>query len=162
MGSVSRRLAILSFAIAVPAIGLGHASAEECDYKKCGALMARDGSASWGLSGPRDYSPDTKKACAELAACVRRAKNNPAGRAAAAAAPGSSASKSSAKDSAPVLHAEPADKEAKVVQPAPTNAVHDNSGHGPPNADRSDGKPTQCFAVAEILVAVDCSPSKPQ
>jgi hypothetical protein len=144
------------------AIGFDYASAEECDYKRCGALMARDGSASWGLSGPRDYAPDTKRACAELNACVRRAKNNSAGRAAAAAAAGSSASKSSPKDSATILNPEPADKEAKVTQPASTGTVHENSSHGSPDADHSNNKPTQCFAVAEILVAVDCSPSRPQ
>src|SRR6516164_607598 len=55
--------------------------------------------ASWGVSGQRDYSPDTKRACAELNACVRRAKNNSAGRAAAAPAPGSSSLKSSPKGS---------------------------------------------------------------
>jgi hypothetical protein len=75
MGSQSRAslsFAVgLSFAISVLAIGLG-ASAEECDYRTCGALMARDGSLSWAVSGRRDYSPDTKRACAELNACVRR------------------------------------------------------------------------------------------
>jgi hypothetical protein len=49
MGSQSRRFAILSFAVSVSAIGLG-ASAEECDYKTCGALMARDGLVSWAVS----------------------------------------------------------------------------------------------------------------
>jgi hypothetical protein len=78
MVSQSRRLAILSFAVSMLAVGLECASAEECDYKTCGALMARDGSVSWAVSGPRDYSPDTKRACAELNACVRRAKNNSA------------------------------------------------------------------------------------
>ncbi len=87
MSSAPRRLAILSFAIALLAIGLDYARAEECDYKRCGALMARDGLVSWAASGPRDYSPDTKRACAELNACLRRAKNNSAGRAAAAAPP---------------------------------------------------------------------------
>jgi hypothetical protein len=52
------------------------------------------------VSGRRDYSPDTKRACAELNACVRRAKNNSAGRAAAAPAPGSSSLNSSPKGSA--------------------------------------------------------------
>jgi hypothetical protein len=78
MVSQSRRFAILSFAVGTLAVGLECTSAEECDYKTCGALMARDGSVSWAVSGPRDYSPDTKRACAELNACVRRAKNNSA------------------------------------------------------------------------------------
>jgi hypothetical protein len=110
MGSQSRAslsFAVgLSFAISVLAIGLG-ASAEECDYKTCGALMARDGSLSWAVSGRRDYSPDTKRACAELNACVRRVKSNSAGRAVAAPAVGSSSLKS---DSATDLKLEPADK----------------------------------------------------
>jgi len=55
-------------------ISLECTSAEECDYKTCGALMARDGLVSWAVSGRHDYSPDTKRACAELNACVRRAK----------------------------------------------------------------------------------------
>jgi hypothetical protein len=79
MGSQPRRLAILSFVVSMSAIGLRCASAEECDYKTCGALMARDASVSWAVSGPHDYSPDTKRACAEFNACVRRAKNNSAG-----------------------------------------------------------------------------------
>src|SRR5262249_3383252 len=107
MGSQSRRLAILSFAVSMLAIGLECAGAEECDYKTCGALMVRDGSVSWGVSGRRDYSPDTKRACAELNACVRRAKNNSARRAAAAPAAGSSSLKSSPKGSATVLNPEP-------------------------------------------------------
>ena len=61
MGSQSRGLAILSFAFSMLAIGLECASAEECDYKTCGALMARDGLVSWAVSGRRDYSPDTKR-----------------------------------------------------------------------------------------------------
>jgi hypothetical protein len=162
MGSQSRHLAILSFAVSMLAISLECASAEECDYKTCGALMARDGSVSWGVSGRRDYSPDTKRACTELNACVRRAKNNSAGRAAAAPAAGSSSLKSSPKDSATVLKPEPAHEQAKGMQPVSTSAVHETSGHGVPNADHSNGKPTPCFAVAEILVPVDCSPSGPQ
>lgn len=150
MGSQSRRLAILSFAVTMLAIGLECSSAEECDYKTCGALMARDGSVSWGLSGRRDYSPDTKRACAELNACVRRAKNNSAGRAAAAPA---------ARSSSLTKKPEPT---AKSMQPASTGAVHETSGNEIPNADRSNGKPTPCFAVAEILVPVDCSPGGPQ
>ena len=55
-------------------ISLECTSAEECDYKTCGALMARDGLVSWAVSGRHDCSPDTKRACAELNACVRRAK----------------------------------------------------------------------------------------
>src|SRR5215469_2811767 len=100
MGSQSRRLAILSFAVSMLAIGLECAGAEECDYKTCGALMVRDGSVSWGVLGRRDYSPDAKRACAELNACVHRAKNNSARRAAAAPATGSSSLKSSPKGSA--------------------------------------------------------------
>lgn len=83
MGSQPRRLAILSFVVGMLAIGLECAIAEECDYKTCGALMARDASASWAVSGRHDYSPDTKRACAEFNACVHRAKNNSAGQAAA-------------------------------------------------------------------------------
>ena len=98
MGSQPRRLAILSFVVSVSAIGLECASAEECDYKTCGALMARDASVSWAVSGRHDYSPDTKRACAEFNACARRAKNNSAGRAVAAPAAGSSSLKSSSKD----------------------------------------------------------------
>src|SRR6516225_5964736 len=66
MVSQARRVAILSIAVSMLAIGLECASAEECDYKTCGALMARDGLVSWTGSGRRDYSPDTKRACAEL------------------------------------------------------------------------------------------------
>jgi hypothetical protein len=99
MVSQPRRFAILSIAITMLAIGLECTSAEECDYNTCGALMARDGSVSWAVSGRRDYSPDTKRACAELNACVRRAKNNSAGRATAAPAAGSSSLKSSPKAS---------------------------------------------------------------
>jgi hypothetical protein len=154
MGSQSRRLAILSFAVTMLAIGLECSSAEECDYKTCGALMARDGSVSWGLSGRRDYSPDTKRACAELNACVRRAKNNSAGRSAAAPAAGSS--------SLTGLNPEPTDKQAKSTQPASTSAVHETSGNEIPNADRSNGKSPPCFAVAEILVPVDCPHGGPQ
>ena len=161
MGSQSRRFAILSFAVSVSAIGLG-ASAEECDYKTCGALMARDGLVSWAVSGRRGYYPDTKRACAELNACVRRAKSNSVRRAVAAPAAGSSSSNSSPKNSATVLKPEPTDKEAKGTQPALKSAVHETFGDGIPNADRSNGKPTPCFAVAEILVQVDCSPSGPQ
>ena len=76
MVSQPRRFAILSIAISMLVIGLECTSAEECDYKTCGALMARDGLVSWAVSGRREYSPDTKRACAELNACVRRAKNN--------------------------------------------------------------------------------------
>jgi len=100
MVSQPRRFTILSIAISMLAISLECTNAEECDYKTCGTLMARDGSVSWAVSGRRDYSPDTKRACAELNACVRRAKNNSAGRAAAAPVAGSSLLKSSPKDSA--------------------------------------------------------------
>jgi len=95
MRSRFRRVAILSIAVTMVTLDLERASADECDYKTCGALMARDGSVSWGMSGRREYAPDTKRACAELNACVRRAKNDSAGRAAAASAAGSSSSKSS-------------------------------------------------------------------
>src|SRR5262249_49756275 len=79
-------------------------------YKTCGALMARDGSVSWGISGRREYAADTKRACAELNACVRRAKNNSAGRAAPALAADSSSSKSRPKGSAIALKPQPADR----------------------------------------------------
>jgi hypothetical protein len=115
MGSQPRRLAILSFVVSMSAIGLRCASAEECDYKTCGTLMARDASVSWAVSGPHDYSPDTKRACAEFNTCVRRAKNNSAGRAGAAPAAGSSSLKS---DSTTVLKPEPADKQTKDMQSA--------------------------------------------
>ena len=162
MGCKSRRVTILSFAVTMLALGLECASAEECDYKTCGTLMARDGSMSWGISGRREYAADTKRACAELNACVRRAKNNSAGRAAPALAADSSSSKSSPKGSATALKPQPADKQAKGMQSASTSTVHEPSGNGIPNADRSNGKPRPCFAVAEILVPVDCSPSGPQ
>ena len=119
MGSQSRRLAILGFAVTILAIGLECSSAEECDYKTCGALMARDASVSWSVSGRRDYSPDTKRACAEFNACERRAKDNSAGRAAAASAAGSSSLKSSSKGSTTVLKPEPADKQARTA-PGPS------------------------------------------
>ena len=161
MGSQFRRGAILSFAVTMLALGLECASAEECDYKTCGTLMVRDGSVLWGISGRREYAADTKRACAELNACVRRAKNNSASRAAPALATGSSLSKSSPKGSA-VQKPQPADKQAKGTQSASTSGVQEPSGNGIPSADRSNGKPTPCFAVAEILVSVDCSPSGPQ
>ena len=66
MVSQPRRFAILSIAISMLVIGLECTSAEECDYRTCGALMARDGLVSWAVSGRREYSPDTKRACAEL------------------------------------------------------------------------------------------------
>jgi hypothetical protein len=89
-------LVILSFVAIMLARGLECVSAEECDYKTCGALMARDASVSWAVSGRHDYSPDTKQACAEFNACVRRAKNNSAGRTVAVpAAPSSSLESSS-------------------------------------------------------------------
>jgi hypothetical protein len=150
MGSQSRRLVIFGLAVTMVTIGLECASAGQCDYKTCGALMARDGG-SWGVSGGRDYAPDTKRACAELNACLQRAKNNSAARAATEAVAGSS--------SLTVLSLEPADKSTKGVQPASTSAVHETSSTAIPGADRSVGTPTRCFAVAEILVPVDCSPS---
>ena len=111
MGSQARCLVILTLVVCMLAIGLEFASAEECDYKTCGALMARDASVSWVGSGPHGYSLDTKRACAELNACVRRVKNNSAGRAATAPAAGSSSLKSSSKDP------EPADKQASPTAP---------------------------------------------
>jgi hypothetical protein len=163
MGPQSRGLAILSFAVTMLAIGFECASAEECDYETCGALMARDGSMSWAVSGRSDYSPDTKRAWAELNACVRRAKNNSDGRAVAPSAAGSGSLKSSPKGSATVLKPEAADNQSKGMQPAPTGAVHETSGNGVPNAARSNGKSTPCFAnAAGVLVRVDCSPSGPQ
>src|SRR5215472_1038503 len=142
MRSRFRRVAILSIAVTMVTLGLERASADECDYKTCGALMARDGSVSWGMSGRREYAPDTKRACAELNACVRRAKNDSAGRAATAPAAGSSSSKSSPNGSATALP-QPADKQAKGTQSTSTSGVHE-SGNGIPNADRSNGKPTPC------------------
>jgi hypothetical protein len=124
MGSQPRCLVILTFVVCMLAIGLECTSAEECDYKTCGALMARDASVSWAGSGSHDYSPDTKRACAEFNACVRRAKNNSAGRAATATAAGSSSLKSSPKDSATVLKPEPTDKQAKDMQSAFPTAPH--------------------------------------
>lgn len=158
MASRSCALAILTFAVAACAIGLECARAEECDYTKCSALMARDGAASWAVSGPHDYSPETKRACAELNACVRRAKNKPAGRAAAPTAVGPTSSKSSLKDSPAISNPE----QAKGVQPLSGNVVHENSGASAPNADHLNGTSKPCFGVAEILVPVDCSPSRPQ
>lgn len=93
--SNSRWLAILSFVAIMLARGLECVSAEECDYKTCGALMARDASVSWAVSGRHDYSPDTKQACAEFNACVRRAKHNSAGRTVAVPAATSSSLESS-------------------------------------------------------------------
>jgi hypothetical protein len=167
MGSQSRRLLILSFAVTLLVLGVDSASAEECDYKTCGALMARDGSVSWGISGPREYAADTKRACAALSACLRRAKNNAASRAAAAPAAGSSSSKSSPKDSATAPKPQPADKQAEGTQAGPTSAVHETTGNGIitgngiRNGDRPNAKPAPCFGVAEILVPVDCSPTGP-
>jgi hypothetical protein len=157
MVSQCRRFAMFSFTVSMLAVSLECTSAEECDYKTCGALMARDASLSWGISGRREYSADTKRACAELNACVRRAKNNSARRAALAA--GSSALKSSGQGSATVLKPEPETKQtARALPPASTSAVHETFG----NRDRANAKPTPCFAVAEILVPVDCSPGTPQ
>jgi hypothetical protein len=118
MVSQARRFAISSIAVSMLAIGLECTSAEECDYKTCGALMARDGLVSWTVSGRRDYSTDTKRACAELNACVRRAKNNSAGRAPAAPAARSSSLKSSPKGSATDLKPEPVDKQASTSNPS--------------------------------------------
>ena len=162
MRSRFRRVAILSIVVTMVTLGLERASADECDYKTCGALMARDGSVSWGMSGRREYAPDTKRACAELNACVRRAKNDSAGRAATAPAAGASSSKSNPKGLATNLKPQSEGKQAKGTQSASTIAIQETSGNGIPNAGRSNGKPTPCFAVAEILVPVDCSSSGPQ
>ena len=163
MGSQFRRFAILSFAVTLLAICLECASAEECDYKTCGALMARDGSVLWAISGRRDYSPDTKRACAELNACARRAKSNSVGRAAVAPVAGFGSLKTSPKGSTTVLKPEPKNNQAKGIQPSSKSVVHETSGNVTPNADRSNGKPAPCFGnVAGVLVPVDCSPSGPQ
>ena len=159
MGSQFRRLAILSFAVL--AIGLGRASAEECDYRTCGALMARDGSVSWSVSGERDYAPDTKRACADLNACVRRAKNDMAKRAPAAPAAKPGALESGRNDSRTESNLEPANKQAKGMQPASPRASNELTTSGIPTADDANGKPSRCFAVAEILVPIDCSAGQP-
>jgi len=153
MGSLSRRVAILSFAVTMLVLGVECASAEECDYKTCGTLMARDGSVSWGISGRREYAADTKRACAALSACVRRAKNNSAGRAATAPVVGSNSSNSNSKGSATASKPPPTDNQAKGTQSTSASLAHEATGKG---------EPTPCFAVAEILVPVDCSPSGPQ
>ena len=111
MGFQSRRLAILSLGVTILAIGLECASAEECDYTTCGSLMARD-----AASGPNDYSPDTKRACAELNACARRAKNNSAGRALVPPAAASDTLKSSPKGVE--------GKQSEGSQPASSGAPH--------------------------------------
>jgi lipoprotein-anchoring transpeptidase ErfK/SrfK len=115
MGFQSRRLAILSFGVTILAIGLECASAEECDYTTCGSLMARD-----AVSGPNDYSPDTKRACAELNACARRAKNSSAGRAVVPPGAGSGTLKSIPKGPATALKPEIEGKQSEGTQPAPT------------------------------------------
>jgi hypothetical protein len=123
MGSQPHRLATLSFVVSMLAIGLECASAEECDYKTCGALMARDASTSWAVSGQHDYSPDTKQACAKFNACVRRAKNNSAGRAAAAPAANPSSLKSSSTDSTTNLKPEPANQQATQPHTADSSST---------------------------------------
>jgi hypothetical protein len=149
MGAQPRRLIILSFVVSMLAIGLECASAEECDYKRCGALMARDSSVSWAVSGRHDYSPDTKRACAEFNACVRRAKNNSAGRAPAA---GSSSLKSSSKDSTTVLKPEPADKQAKDMQQAsPTT-------QGPATQPAASVKGGNSPATVGSILRASCGP----
>jgi hypothetical protein len=152
---------ILSSVVVMLVIGLRCASAEECDYKTCGELMARDGSMSWSISGGRDYSPDTKRACAELNACVRRAKNNMAKRAPAAPAAKPGSLESSRKDSGTESKLETANKQARGVQPASPKASNELPTSGVPTADGANGKPARCFAVAEILVPIDCSPDRP-
>jgi len=152
---------ILSFAVIMLVIGLRCASAEECDYKTCGELMARDGSLSWSVSGGRDYSPDTKRACAELNACVRRAKNNMAKRAPAAPTAKSGSLESGRNDSGTESNLKPANKQAKGMQPASPRASNELTTSGIPTADDANGKPARCFAVAEILVPIDCAPGGP-
>lgn len=121
MGLQPRRLALLSFGVSMLAVGLECASAGECDYKTCGALMARDASTSWAVSGRHDYSPDTKRACAEFNACVRRAKSNSAGRGAAVPPTGSSSLKSSSIDATAVPTSPNA--QGAVTQPHPSVTV---------------------------------------
>jgi len=152
MGPQPRRLAILSFVVSVSAIGLECASAEECDYKTCGALMARDASVSWAVSGRHDYSPDTKRACAEFNACARRAKNNSAGRAVAAPAAGSSSLKSSSKDSTTVLKPKPADKQTKDMQPAPP------TGQGPATQPAAPVTVGNSSAAITSILRASCGP----
>jgi len=142
MGSRPRRLAILSFVVSMSAIGLRCASAEECDYKTCGALMARDASVSWAVSGPHDYSPDTKRACAEFNACVRRAKNNAAGRAGAAPAVGSNAQNKKSASPPPTTPI-PAEVNAPKKQPqsppptTPTATQENTPNASPPPATKT-------------------------
>jgi hypothetical protein len=121
MGLQPRRLAVLSFGVSMLVAGLECASAGECDYKTCGALMARDASTSWAVSGRHDYSPDTKRACAEFNACVRRAKSNSAGRGAAVPPTGSSSLKSSSIDATAVPTSPNA--QGAVTQPHPSVTV---------------------------------------
>src|SRR6516164_241016 len=153
MGSQPRRFAILSLVVSMLAIGLEcDASAEECDYKTCGALMARDASVSWAVSGRHDYSPDTKRACAEFNACARRAKNNSAGRAVAAPAAGSSSLKSSSKDSTTVLKPKPADKQTKDMQPAPP------TGQGPATQPAAPVTVGNSSAAIKSILRASCGP----
>jgi hypothetical protein len=143
MGSQPRHLTILSFVVSLLAIGLEcYASAEECDYKTCGALMARDASASWAVSGQHDYSPDTKRACAEFNACVRRVKNNSSGRASTAPLAGSSSLRSS---STTAVNPGPANKQAKDVQ----------AGGPPPAAPVTVGNPS---ATIGSTLRASCGP----
>jgi hypothetical protein len=121
MGPQPRRLAILSFGVSMLAAGLECASAQECDYKTCGALMARDASTAWAVSGRHDYSPDTKRACAEFNACMRHAKNNSAGGGAAVPPTGSTSLKSSSIDSTTVPTSSSA--QGAVTQPHPSVTV---------------------------------------
>ena len=74
--------------------------------------------------------------------------------------PAYGAPKTSRPEGAPAagLSSEPANKQVKNMRPPLTSAVRDISGDGIPNADRANHKPSPCFAVAEILVQVDCSP----
>jgi hypothetical protein len=79
MVSQPRRFAILSIAVSMLAIGLECTRAEECDYKTCGALMARDGLVSWAVSGRRDYSPDHEAGMCG-AQCLRTSREKQLGR----------------------------------------------------------------------------------
>jgi hypothetical protein len=142
MGSLPRRLAILSLVVSMSAIGLRCTSAEECDYKTCGALMARDASVSWAVSRPHDYSPDTKRACAEFNACVRRAKNKAAGRAGAAPAVGSNAQNKKSPSPPPTTPI-PAEVNAPKKQPqsppptTPTATQENTPNASPPPATKT-------------------------
>ena len=161
MGFQSRRFAILSCAVTMLAIGLECASAEKCDYKTCGALMARDGLVFWGsqddaiirLTRSRHVLSSMPAYVVPKTTRPDKQWPHPRGRA-------QNAIEIELKRFSNSLETvEPVDKQAKGTQPVLKGAVHETFGNGIPNADRSDGKPPPCFAVAEILVPVDCAPS---